>query len=316
MPAVVTLTLNPSLDKASSLDALRPDSKLRLSAPTLSAGGGGLNVARALVSLGCPARAVYPAGGPAAALLQQALEEAGVSAQAVAVAAPLRECLNVHERSTGREYRLIMPGAALAHCEIDTVLQALADLSGYRYLVISGSLPAGCDAAVVVRAMRLAKHAGARCVLDLPGNVLAAVLAEESAYLIKPNVHELADLLGVPSVPIEQAGLAAQQLVVRGLAQLVLVSCGASGAAWASPWGVDSQQAPAVASISSVGAGDSLVAGFIAAALSKPPSDAVSVRAAVLYGMAAGTAATLTPSDRLCEAATVEQLFRELKQPS
>lgn len=316
MPAVVTLTLNPSLDKASSLDALKPDSKLRLSAPTLSAGGGGLNVARALVSLGCPVQAVYPAGGPAAALLQQALEEAGVSAKAVAVAAPLRECLNMHERSTGREYRLIMPGAALSQGEIDNVLQVLAGLSGYRYLVISGSLPAGCDEKVVVQAMRLAKQAGARCVLDLPGSVLAAVLAEEPTYFIKPNVHELADLLGLPSVPIEQAGLAAQQLVAQGLTQLIVVSCGADGAAWASSWGVDSRQAPAVASISSVGAGDSLVAGFIAAALTKPLCDAASVRDAVLYGMAAGAAATLTPSDQLCEAATVEQLYGQLKQPS
>ncbi|MCJ8169256.1 1-phosphofructokinase family hexose kinase [Atopomonas sediminilitoris] len=307
--AIVTLTLSPSLDKATEVPEFRPDSKLRCAEPVLSPGGGGVNVARALAALGVQALALLPAGGPYAAVMLAQLQAQGVHARALSVQAPLRECLNVRDAHTGKEFRLVMPGARLTAAEQDELLQALAALSGYQYLVISGSLAPECAVDVLIKAIDLARAAGARCVLDVPGEVLQAVLKQRAVYLIKPNVHELAALVGEPDLPQAHVAESAERLVVAGTAEVVIVSQGAQGALWRSVYGAGHQAAPAVERLSTVGAGDSLVAGFLAQALVQPPVDATSIAACVRQGVAAGSAATMTASHDLCRQAEVTTLL-------
>src|SRR5208282_1351982 len=95
MPAIVTLTMNPALDIATATERVEPVHKLRCTVPRYDAGGGGINVARAVHALGGEALAIFPAGGAAGEMIRSLLDEEGVAYQAVAIAGFTRESLAV-----------------------------------------------------------------------------------------------------------------------------------------------------------------------------------------------------------------------------
>ena len=114
MAAIVTLTMNPALDIATSTDRVEPVHKLRCTAPRYDAGGGGINVARAVYALGGAALAIFPAGGAAGEMIRRLLDEEGVVHQAVAIGGFTRESLAIEERQSGKQFRFILPGPELS----------------------------------------------------------------------------------------------------------------------------------------------------------------------------------------------------------
>ena len=107
---IVTLTMNPALDIATSTDRVVPTHKLRCAAPRYDPGGGGINVARAVHALGGDAVAIFPAGGAAGEMIRHLLDEEDVAYDAVAITGFTRESLAVEERATGNQFRFILPG--------------------------------------------------------------------------------------------------------------------------------------------------------------------------------------------------------------
>ena len=309
MKPIVTLTLNPTVDKSTTIDQMIPEQKLRCTPPKFEPGGGGINVSRALKRLGVDSLAVFPASGTTGLLLQQLLSQENIAQQPVATVNWTRENFIVVDTSTNHQYRFGMPGSALSEIEQQQILDTLAALTpASDYLIISGSLPPGVEPEFLGRVVRLVRGTGTRIIADTSGPALHALLAE-GIYLAKPNLGELSRLAGQDDLDLSSVDVAARQLIERGECEIVVVSMGAEGAYLVTRDVVDHVAAPAVKKLSTVGAGDSMVAGLVYALSMGQP-----VREAVRLGVACGTAATMNPGTELFHKEDAERLYSEMRK--
>ncbi len=144
MPQIVTLTLNPAVDKISSIPHVEAERKLRCEPPRYDPGGGGLNVARAIQRLGGQATAYWTCGGLMGQLLAERLDAENVLHRPIPIQAMTRENLIVLEQSTGLQFRFGMPGARLTPDKVERCLRTLHQLDrAPDFLVLSGSLAPG-----------------------------------------------------------------------------------------------------------------------------------------------------------------------------
>lgn len=306
MPAIVTLTMNPALDIATATERVVPAHKLRCAPPRYDPGGGGINVARAVHALGGTTIAVFPAGGSAGDTIRLMLRQHGVPHRAVAIAGFTRESLAVEEQTSGEQYRFILPGPELSESEQERCLDALfAAAREAQYVIASGSLPPGLPEDFYTRVRDRAHRQGKRFVLDSSGPALKA--AADGLYLLKPSLRELADLAGRSIETEAQEEEAAREVVAEGRSEIVVVSLGPRGALVATASGVERFAAIPVAAQSTVGAGDSMLAGIVLGL-----SRAMPLHEAVLFGMAAGTAALFGEGTQLCRREDVERLYTQL----
>ena len=312
---IVTLTPNPSLDRTVTLPGpLVRGGVNRLSGVVVEPGGKGVNVARVLVSAGQRATAVLPASAHDPLLLAlDAAASAGLSARAVTVAAPVRVNTAVTEPD-GTTTKLNEPGAALSPQEIDAVEAALlkaatAAAAGgggdvHHWAVLSGSLPPGVPTDWYARLVRLLREAtpGLRIAVDTsdePLAALAAGLPESAPDLVKPNGEELGQLVGLPAdraMALEEGAAhgdlapvadAARILVDLGLGA-VMATLGPAGAVLVTGGGAWHATAPRVPVASTVGAGDSSVAGYVLADV-RGGDEPERLRTAMAYGSAAAS---------------------------
>lgn len=306
MSRIVTLTLSPVVDKSTTVPALAPEKKLRCAEPKFEPGGGGINIARAIKQLGGDALAIYPAGGHTGSFLQSLLDEQGVTSKVIPVAAPTRENLIVVEAATNNQYRFGMPGASLTAAELEACIGAVEAVRGMEYLVASGSLPPGVPDDVFARLAAIARSKGARFIADTSGEPLRAA-AKEGVFLLKPNISELSSLVGREEIHLERVDDVARELIASGGCSLVAVSLGPAGAVLVNPEDVYMVTPPPVRKRSTVGAGDSMVAGLVLAL-----AEGKSLSEVLCFGVAAGTAATMNPGTELCHRADVDRLLPKL----
>jgi 6-phosphofructokinase 2 len=308
MPQIVTLTLNPAIDLATSVREVTPEHKLRCGPVRRDPGGGGINVARVVRELGGESIAVYTRGGPTGHLLEHLLEEKGLLRRSIPVEGYTRESFTVSEGTSSREYRFILPGPTLSEREWQRCLEAVAEVAvGAAFIVASGSLTPGVPEDFYARLARMGKRQGVRVVVDTSGPALMAAL-EEGVFMAKPNRRELKELTGMPTEDLATQAAAARELVARGRAQVLAVSMGADGALLTTAQGQLRATPPPVETHSSVGAGDSFVAGLtLALARGGTPDEALR------WGIASGTAALLSQGTDLCHRADVERLFTLVK---
>jgi len=304
MARIVTLTMNPALDIATSIERIAPDRKLRCDVPRYDPGGGGINVARVAHSLGVDALAIFPAGGAAGQQIGHLLRQEGVDYSAIPIGGFTRESLNVVERESGQQYRFILPGPEIdsrdqQHC-LDALAAAAVDAD---YIVASGSLPRGVPEDFYARVGEMTKRLGRRLVLDTSGPALQHAGAD--VHLLKPSLAELEGLLGHPIQGERDEEQAARGLVEQGRCEIAVVSLGARGALLASKDGVQRLPALQVGSKTSVGAGDSMLAGILVGLIR-----GLSLAEAARFGIAAGAAALLAPGTQLCHPEDVERLYR------
>jgi 6-phosphofructokinase 2 len=309
MAAIVTLTMNPALDIATATERVEPVHKLRCTAPRYDAGGGGINVARAVHALGGEALAIFPAGGAAGEMIRYLLDKEGVAYQAVAIAGFTRESLAVEERRSGKQYRFILPGPEIGPADQERCLDALSAAAPQAdYIVASGSLPLGVPDDFYARVAALAKSLGKRLVLDTSGAALKQ--AGHGIYLLKPSLRELQDLTGREIRTEREQERAAREVIEQGRAEIVVVSLGAEGALLATSDGIKRLTALPVRAKSTIGAGDSMLAGMVLGL-----SRSLPLHEAVGFGMAAGAAALLGSGTQLCRLADVERLREQLSSP-
>src|SRR6516225_2169328 len=195
MGTIVTLTMNPALDIATSTDRVIPTHKLRCSPPRYDPGGGGINVARAVHALGGDAVAIFPVGGPAGEMIHHLLDREGVRHHPIAIAGFTRESLAVEDRQSGEQFRFILPGPKVSEADQERCLDQLsAAAAAADFIVASGSLPLGAPEDFYSRVAGLAQKLGRRLVLDTSGAALKQ--AGHGIYLLKPSLRELQDLAG------------------------------------------------------------------------------------------------------------------------
>ncbi len=307
MPRIVTLTLNPAVDKNSEVPQVVAERKLRCEPPVYHPGGGGLNVARALTELGGDVAAYWACGGIIGQLLSHLLDDERIVHHPLAIEAQTRENLILFERSSDRQYRFGMPGAVLTADEIRTCIETLLAIHPPpEYLVLSGSLPAGVDQALYARVAG-AMPSSCRVVLDTSGTPLRRGL-EAPVYLLKPNMRELGQLAGRQVEDDSQIRKVARSLIDQAKAEVVVTSLGSGGAVLTTAEKHRHIRAPTVSIRSKVGAGDSMVAGLVHAL-----SEGKSLADAMRFGVAAGSAAVMTGGTQLCRREDTERLFREME---
>jgi 6-phosphofructokinase 2 len=304
---IVTLTLNPALDKSTSIDKLQPKKKLRCEEPNYEPGGGGINVSRAINILGGQSLAIYAAGGPAGDKIYELLKKEGINQQCIKVEDPTRENLMVMEKSTGSEFRFGMPGGKVTKEELQKCLDIIKDLpDDVKYLVASGSLPPGAPDDFYGTIAEIAKSKNIKCVVDTSGKALIKA-AEMGVCIMKPNLGELSTLADKEQISgLEQEEIA-KKVIKEGKAEILIVSLGPRGAMVVTTDNIEYVVPPTVKQDSTVGAGDSMVGGLI---LSLSRGD--DLRDAVKWGVAAGTAATMTPGTELCRKKDVDKIYEWL----
>lgn len=297
---VLTVTLNPALDISMSVDQLVPDRKLRAPGSRREPGGGGVNVSRVLNRLGVANLSLVVVGGAVGIELVTRMRNEGLDVVDVPIESDTRESFAITETATDRQYRISVPGPTVR--DVDGLRdQILAAVGSARIVVLSGSVPPGTPEDFLGTTID-ALPAGTTTIVDTSGPALAWV-ARHSDAIIKPSQRELAELVGREPSTAEQIEAAAREVIGLGRIRAVLASRGPSGALLATRDGpMRWFRPPAVRPVSTVGAGDSMVAG-VAAAL----ADGRGLDDAVRLGVAAGTAAVLSPGSGLCERADVER---------
>jgi 1-phosphofructokinase len=301
---IVTLTANPSLDRTIALDQpLRPGDVQAAASSREDAGGKGINVARAVSAAGVDVVAVLPLADDDP--FDTALRGSSLTAYRVTVRGHARANVTITDPS-GMTTKLNLPGAPLSGADAAAVVSAVVDASSAaRWLVLAGSLPPGVDDNFyvdVISAVREAHGTDAPLIaVDTSGPALAAVVERGRPDLIKPNDDELAELAGValPDGGAAAAVVDVARALVPSRVAAALVTLGAAGAVLVTADAAWSAAPPAVRVVSTVGAGDSSLAGYVLAeAAGATPEERL--RQAVRYGAAAaslpGTQAP-TPAD-------------------
>ncbi len=306
---ILTITLNPTVDFCTTAPHVEPGPKLRCTDPAIDPGGGGINVARAVKLLGGQATALVAIGGATGAHLLQLLALEGVPTVAFQGPGETRQSMSVIDRSTGQQYRFVMPGPVWQDHDVPRALDSVDQATSEESLVVlSGSQPPGVakDFPSI-----LANHVagrGARLIVDTSGPALfhLAESPHDSLYVLRMNSEEGEELAGRPLKTREDTAEFAQALVKKGVARIVIVARGADGSVMAERESAWHAVPPKVEAVSKVGAGDSFVGAFtLALAGSEPPEDCLS------WGVAAASAATMTEATRLCERETTVRLRSE-----
>jgi 1-phosphofructokinase len=260
---IITVTLNPSLDRTIEVAELTRGAMVRASATRLDPGGKGVNVARALAAHGLSTCAVVPLGGPEGAQLTALLEHEGINVCAVPVHAATRSNVSLVEPD-GTVTKINEPGGVLAADDLDELVGAVLSVAaGADWVVASGSLPPGVPVSFYARLGGLLAESGVRFAVDTSGPALVAALGSAPA-LVKPNRQELAEWVGWRIDTLADAVRAASAVRAAG-ARAVLASLGADGAVLVDEQGVRYGESPVDRRRSAVGAGDAMLAGFLAA---------------------------------------------------
>jgi len=263
MTNILTITMNPALDVSTAVDEVRHTSKLRCEPMHRRAGGGGVNVARELHRLGADVLAFYTAGHSTGRMMWSLLQQEGVACHPHAISGSPRESFTILERSTGHEYRFVLPGPEITTQEWESALQEIGQLCQPQSLVVaSGSLPPGVPLDFFARVAQVVQAAHGCLVVDTSGEPLRAAM-EQGVFMLKPSLHELRDVTGKPLARLFEVRDAAQDLVAKGRAQIVVVSMGEMGALLACKEGCWYAPPLHVTVHSAVGAGDSFVAGMV-----------------------------------------------------
>jgi 1-phosphofructokinase len=260
---IVTLTANPSVDRTIEIDTLVPGAVLRTRSALLDAGGKGVNVARALAANGHPATAVLPTGGAEGVQLTALLATAGITVVEVPIAGAVRSNITIAE-ADGTTTKLNEPGPHLSRAECARLANATFDAAlNADWVVLCGSLPPGAPTDFYAYLTGRLHARGIRVAVDSSGDALRAVLPAHPD-LIKPNREELADLTGRDVRTLGDVVAAARQVVDGGI-PTVVASVGAEGALLVTAHGTWHAHGAIAETRSTVGAGDALLAGFLAA---------------------------------------------------
>ncbi len=309
VPAIVTVTVNPALDTSSHVASVAPDHKLRCSVPIYEPGGGGINVARAIHQLGGKTMALWTCGGAIGHFLGNLIKQSKVTNRPVLIEGMTRENLVVTDESNGRQYRFCHPGPTLSTFEEAKLIDLVKNLDpAPAYLVISGGPSPGLSADFYTRLIN-ATSDDCRVILDTSGLAISS-FDKRPMYLYKSNIGELGLFLGRTLQSDADVVESARSLIVAGVTEYVVTSLGAGGALLVSENKVIQIKAPTVPIVSRVGAGDSMTAGMVLALSRKE-----SIDDAFMWGVAAGTAAVMTPGTQLCHRSQTEELFARLRQP-
>ena len=300
---IITVTLNPALDKTVEIPDFSLDAVNRITAMRTDPGGKGLNVSKVIAKLGGTSTVVGVLGGTTGRRIADAMDALGIACQFTFVEGETRTNLKVIDPARHTNTDLNEPGLTVDQETLDHMRDALvAAIRPGDIVVLSGSLPKGAPADTYGSWTAACRTAGARVFLDADGEPLAHGLAAKP-YLAKPNNHELSRLTGRALETADDLLAAARTLIADGV-ERVVVSMGGDGALFVSANRAYRAEGLRVPVGSTVGAGDSMVAA-LAYAAEQGMADADTVRLAV----ATSTANVMCSGSQAAERSAVDELL-------
>ena len=302
---IYSVTLNPALDRAINVDRLLEDDTVRVISEQHYAAGKGIDVSRVIKELGGQSVALGLIGGYDGLHLEGLLINAGVMTQLTKISHETRTNIILKEKSTGKQYVISAKGPDVDPVEIGQFYNHILSITDMNYLVLSGSLPPGITSNIYGQLILAGRNKGAFIFLDADN----AALHESINFLptgIKPNIHELSRLTGRELKTDNDIIDACRSLHSKGV-KYILVSRGKEGLLFSGDDQIIKAVAPPVDVDSTVGAGDSSVAGFILAhSLGK------TIPECVRLACASGTATAQTPGTELCHIDDVERILPQV----
>ncbi len=306
---ILTVTFNPAVDMSTATPEVSAGPKLRCDAPVFSAGGGGINVSRAIRILGGYSRAFVAAGGTAGVKLGVLLAEEGIARIPYPAPGETRTNVAVIEGASGDQYRYVMPGPTWREADCELMLDNLcAMVSPSGLVVLSGSLAPGMPVDVIRRIMQRLGAEGPKVICDISGAPLADLCGHEGCGLevLRMDHDEAEEIEGAPLASREDSARFARDLVTKGVARAVVVARGPDGSVLATETGCVHASGLDVPVDNKVGAGDSFVGAFaLAMAMGKDATTALQ------WGTTAATSAVTTPARELCRKPDFERYLPE-----
>lgn len=298
---IYTVTLNPSIDFIVRLDHLELGSVNRMTSDDKFAGGKGINVSRILQRLDVDNTATGFIGGFTGRFVENGLIAEGIKTNFVQVSEDTR--INVKIKA-GEETEINGAGPKISDEKLEELKAILAGLSSEDTVVFAGSAPSSLDNQVYNTLIPIAKKAGAEVVCDFEGQTLLDSLNYQP-LLVKPNNHELADIFDVELNGLEDIEKYAREILAKG-AKNVIISMAGDGALLVTPEAAYFAKPIKGTVKNSVGAGDSMVAGFTGEYVkSGDPIEALK------WGVACGTATTF--SNDLATAEFIKETYQEVE---
>lgn len=301
-----TVTVNPSIDQHILIDKLTKDDAIRAREIRRDPGGKGINVSRVVKELGGETVAFGISGGCAGYMLRSLMADHDIPFESIEVPEETRINVILTDRSDRTQTRISATGPRMTLTELEQFTEKIVSFDPLpAWWVLGGSMPPGVPDDCYAKLITTLQQRGAKCLLDADDEVLQLGL-QAKPYLIKPNEHEFARLVG-RSLPDEQAMVGAARQLIEGGVQVVAITLGRKGALIVSQDAAFHVTSPDVEVKSKVGAGDSFLAGFVFAL-----SQGQSLESAIRLGTAAGTAAVMHEGTQLCRREDVERLVDQI----
>lgn len=300
---IYTITLNPAYDVHATAETFSAGAESLATVTSREAGGKGVNISRALSMNGISNTALVVVGTENAEEFRQQLQAADMTARYLERPGRIRENLTLHTEGQP-ETRISFAGFPLDDSILQEVLKLLP-MDSETVVTFTGRVASGMSVAKVKDFLKELKGRGAKLVLDSK-SLTAADILELQPWLIKPNQEEIADYMGRPVHTLQEAAEAAKAFA--GV-ENVIVSMGDRGAILLTAEGSYAAKPPRIKAVSTVGAGDSMIAGFLAAAAQGQTPDECLKRA-----VAFGTAACLTPGTLPPKPADVEVIYSQTEE--
>lgn len=303
---IATVTLNPALDKTIYIDRLLPNDTNRITKIETDAGGKGLNASRVLKELGTETVALGFLGGRTGRQIENELRLEDVPTDFVPIAGETRTNISVQEMSGSPPTMLNEPGPTISEEELGQLRQRVRDAaSRSEYILFGGSPAPGVPKDIYCELGGIARGCGARIILDSDGEPMVRGM-ECRPFMIKPNRDEVRRLVGIDIKGQDDAVSALGMLWDKGI-ELVVISMGAKGAIAGTDGGVWHVVPPDIKPVSTIGSGDSMVAG-IAHILAQGGG----LDEALRWGTAAGAATAMTDGTEICNRAQVLELLDQV----
>lgn len=298
--SVLTVTLNPSIDRTIALSSLEVGEINRAQKITLHPGGKGINVSRAARAFGVDTHALFIGGKLGESWMSAELDKARIAHTVISFGDSIRSNMTIVE-GDGTVTKINEPGPTLGKSELELIKESLAKLPlDGNWVVFAGRLNPGLSSDAYAELATFAKSRGAKVAVDTSGDEFASAVKAGAVDLVKPNHHELSELVGRPLMTISDVIVAAQEVIAGGVST-ILCSIGADGALLITAEGATHCEPIEKVSGTPVGAGDILLGIFIAAGC-----DVAALEAAIAWSAASvPLPGTSIPSSAQAEAVKV-----------
>ncbi|HEY3940433.1 MAG TPA: 1-phosphofructokinase family hexose kinase [Bryobacteraceae bacterium] len=301
--SILTLTVNPALDRIITVDRLVFEDRAYIESTTEAAGGRGINAARVLTSFGASTVAITTSGREIGRKFEEQLQHDTFGKEIVKIGNGIRTNLTISDRQ-GLSIKLNERGPALSKAEQKRVIQATEKrLAGSSWLMLCGSLPPGMDMHFYTELVRLCNKHKVETFLDTDGDPLLHGL-EGQPTIVKPNQSEAERLLNTALITRSQLIDAVRRIKSLGAKSVVLSLGGRGVIAATSSEGILEVKPPPIDAVCAIGAGDAMSAAIVWS-LERGDSFGDALR----WGVAAGTASARLPGITLANLAQTEEVY-------